>query len=540
MIHSWRFWNSAAWTTRRPTSQRLRAEGRSICELPEQPSGDLRSLQAGAIETAEAMAIGHDVIYQATLFDGRWNGRADFLIRSERPSNLGPWSYDIADAKLARNVKAAAILQLSTYADLIEQIQGAPVERLEVVTGDARTHQFRRLDFSAYHAHVRRRFEAWLPGSQTPESQLQEPTYPEPVEHCRVCPWWSICMDRRRQDDHLSIVAGMSRGHTRQLVDAGIHTLTGLAASPEGQQIAAMSPRVLGRLRHQAHLQAEYRTTQTLRYELLPPEEGDRPRGLAALPEPTPLDLFFDIEADPWVLDGGLEYLLGMIAADDRDAGDWQYHALWGHDRAGEKAAFEQLIQMIVQRLERDPGMRVYHYGAYETAALKRLMQRHGTCEDELDNLLRGGVFVDVYEVVRHSLRASVESYSIKEIEKLCGFQRSGPITRAGFSVVQYERWRAEKDGSLLDDLAAYNRDDCVALRALRDWLEERREDARPLFPGGVVPRPTPTPAVPPEAVSEQRAITRDLVARLTADVPADVAERTAAQQGCWLLAQLL
>jgi predicted RecB family nuclease len=517
---------------------RLAESGRRIWELSEPPSGDPGSLRASAMETASAMAAGHDVIYQATLFDGRWTGRADFLIRSDRPSRLGGWSYDLADAKLARNVKAAAVLQLSTYADLVEQIQGAPVQRLEVVAGDAKSHEFRRGDFSAYHAHVRRRFEAWLPA--TPDPQPRESTYPEPVEHCRVCPWWTMCMDRRRQDDHLSIVAGMSRGHARQLVDAGVPTLAGLAALPEGHQIATMNPRVLGRLRHQAQLQAEYRNTHTLRYELLPPEDGDRPRGLAALPEPTPLDLFFDIEADPWVLDGGLEYLLGVVASDDPDAGNWQYHALWGHDRAGEKAAFEQLIAMIVERLARAPGMHVYHYGAYETGALKRLMQRHGTCEDELDQLLRGGVFVDVYEVVRHALRASVESYSIKQIEKLCGFERSGPITRAGFSVVQYERWRAEQDPSLLDDLAAYNRDDCVSLRAVRDWLEERREEARPLFPDGVVPRPTPEPAAPPVTLAEQRALTRELVGRLTADVPADVAERTEAQQGRWLLAQLL
>ena len=43
-----------------------------------------------------------------------------------------------------------------------------------------------------------------------------------------------------------------------------------------------------------------------------------------------------------------------------------------------------------------DPTMHVYHYAPYEPTALKRLMGRHGTREDEVDRLLRGGVLVDL------------------------------------------------------------------------------------------------------------------------------------------------
>ena len=48
-------------------------------------------------------------IYQATFFDGRWRGHADFLLRVDRrePQRLGDWHYEVADTKLARHVKAA-------------------------------------------------------------------------------------------------------------------------------------------------------------------------------------------------------------------------------------------------------------------------------------------------------------------------------------------------------------------------------------------------------------------------------------------------
>ena len=127
--------------------------------------------------------------------------------------------------------------------------------------------------------------------------------------------------------------------------------------------------------------------------------------------------------------------------------------------------------------------MHVYHYGGYESGAVKRLMQRHATREDEVDRLLRGGVFVDLLNVVRQGVRASVESYSLKQIEKFYLPQREGPVTEAGFSVVEYERWMAERDDSILKGIADYNRDDCVSTLMLRAWLEDRRAEAVTISP---------------------------------------------------------
>ena len=95
--------------------------------------------------------------------------------------------------------------------------------------------------------------------------------------------------------------------------------------------------------------------------------------------------------------------------------------------------------------------MHVYHYGGYESGAIKRLMQRHGTCVDEVDRLLRGNVLVDLLNVVRQGVRASLESYSLKQIEKFYMPAREGPVTEAGFSVVAFETWLKEGDQTILD-----------------------------------------------------------------------------------------
>ena len=303
-------------------------------------------------------------------------------------------------------------------------------------------------------------------------------------------------MTRREADDHLSLVAGMTRTATERLVDGGIRTLAQLGETAPWVPAPDMSLATFDRLRGQAALQLAGRQTGTLLYELLPPDP-DRPlHGLAALPEPSPLDVFFDIEADPWIGDAGLEYLLGWSEVAD---GTDRYHPIWAHDRDEEKAAFEAFVDEVIARLERDPGMHVYHYASYEKAALRRLMSRYATREDEIDRILRAGVLVDLYQVVRQGLRASVDSYSIKRIERFYLAEREGPITRAGFSVVEYERWLGDHDPQHLRDLADYNRDDCVSTRGLRDWLEARRAEAEARF-GVAFERPPIGSGLPTEA----------------------------------------
>ena len=516
---------------------RLRAEGRRVHEIETRAANSPDELRTAEAETLEAMRRGADVIFQATFFDGRWRGHADFLLRrDDRPSDLGAYSYDVADTKLARRVKAAAIVQMCVYADLLARLQGVAPETISVITGDGTPNPHRLEDYAAYFRAAKARFEARVFG---PAGDGRPATYPEPVEHCQVCSWWQVCMDRRRADDHLSIVAGAGRSQRRKLVEAGVPTLAALAGLPAERGIRALNPRTLERLRRQAALQLEHRSTGVHRYELIPPNPDEPGKGLAALPAPSRLDVFWDIEADPWAEVDGLEYLFGWV---ERDAdGEPVYHAGWAHDRAAEKALLESFVDTVLERLARDPAMHVYHYGGYESGALKRLMQRHATREDEVDVLLRGRVLVNLYDhVVRQGIRASVESYSIKKLETFYMPQRTGPVTQAGFSVVEYERWMETGDPTILDAIAAYNRDDCVSNLLLRDWLEDRRLEAAPLFPDGVVPRPGPVDGDAPEELAAKQGETRAREEALRRDVPVDRHVRTDEQQARWLLAAVL
>ena len=511
---------------------KLKAAGKSVIEIETDELRTPAQLQAAEAATLDAMRRGADVIFQATFFDGRWRGHADFLYRAERPSDLGAYSYDIADTKLSRGVKASAIIQMCVYADLLARLQGVPPETVYVVTGDGQEHPHRLSDYAAFFRYARLRFEQRVLGGS---GALE--TYPDPVDHCRVCAWYPTCIQRRRDDDHPSIVAGMRRVDTERFMSADVRTLTQIAQLPAAAVVPDIGPHAQRRLSDQARLQLHERVTGERIHELIAPDPDQAGRGLAALPEPTPWDVFFDIESDPWALDDGLEYLLGIAVTVDGEA---TYLPFWSHDREEEKQAFEAFIDFCIERLDAHPAMHVFHYGGYESGAIKRLMRRHATREDEVDRLLRGGVFVDLLNVVRQGVRASVESYSLKQIEKFYLGQREGPVTEAGFSVIEYERWMRERDDAILQDIADYNRDDCISTLELRAWLEARRTEAMGAYPETDWGRPPILDGLPSEAQEQRSAEVQQRMDVLTDGVPADRALRSPEQQGRWLLAQLL
>jgi uncharacterized protein len=249
------------------------------------------------------------------------------------------------------------------------------------------------------------------------------------------------------------------------------------------------------------------------------------------LPEPSPGDVFLDFEGDPYVGEGGLEYLLGYAVLQD---GELRYTALWALSRKGEKRNFEQFVDWVMERWRQHPGLHIYHFAPYEPGALKRLMGRYASRQEEIDRMLRAKLFVDLYAVVRHALRAGVESYSIKQLEQFYAFKRTVDLWDANRALagVQACLELAEPEGIDADQKAvveAYNRDDCASTYALRTWLEGVRGTL--IEEGEEIPRPSAGDGDPSEAVSDWQRKIEELTKRLIGDVPDDPEDRTKEQQ---------
>ena len=337
------------------------------------------------------MHDGADVIYQATLAHGRWRGRADFLQRTATPSDLGAWSYEVVDTKLARQTRAGTILQLCLYSEMVGAIQGLLPARMHVVTpADLRPLPFRVRDYLAYYRLMQRRLEAAVDAAAAGSE-----TYPDPVAAMRLLP---LVAPLRRAPPRRR--PPLPRRRHRPAADrraAGPrhrHARRARRDAPAARAEAGARRR--GDLRPRARAGARParrpRAARAPVHELLEITEG---QGLCRLPEPSEGDIFLDFEGDPYAGSGGLEYLLGCSHRHRRGAplpgplGARRQRRARPRSRPSSTSPW--------RACERWPDFHIYHFAPYEPAALKRLMGRYATREDELDRLLRAGRFVDLH-----------------------------------------------------------------------------------------------------------------------------------------------
>jgi predicted RecB family nuclease len=446
-------------------------------DFVEIPTGGLNTRFAATIA---AMDRGVSLIYQAALTAGAWLGYADFLVRVEESCPRWSWSYEPWDAKLARTARPEHLLQIGLYGDLLGAVQGRPAYRgsLMLGTGDAGApYKIESFPLDGVRYYVRRaarRLEAFA-------ADLPTGLIPEPCGYCGKCEWSSACEARWEEADHLCRVAFITKRQTQRLIGAGVSTLSALA-SLDGASIAGVAPETLDRLAQQARLQQQTATSGSGTLEVLPHKPG---LGFDKLPLVNPGDLFFDFEGDP-MYPGGLEYLCGVLwlAKPGDEDGDpipdhphLRFRAFWAHDREQEKHSFTELMLFFMTRLARSPGAHLYHYAPYEKTALRRLASMHATAEAAVDELLRTNRMVDLYRVVREGVRVGEQSYSIKKLERFYMPARTTAVASGSDSLFVYDRFRETGEGSLLNELRDYNRDDCLSTLLLRDWLIEQAKE---------------------------------------------------------------
>lgn len=494
--------------------QGFRDEGWSIVEIER----SFEDVGRSVLSTMSALDDEVDVVYQGALQADSEFGYPDFLVRADL---LGcEEGYEVVDAKLARTAKARAVLQSTFYSRLLAEMTSIEPRRVHLALGQGDLVSFNLVDFAAYERQINRMFEEF---TFDPAAYPPTDTYPEPVEHCAICRWRVHCMATRRRDDDLSLIAGITASQRRALKTNEISTRRGFAGLEVPPALPGTSRVGLARAHSQARIQVEGEDAGEPRWELIDPEMLEESlvpdRGLLVLPEPAEGDLFFDIEGSRFYSEDsqefGLQYLFGIVDTSEFDNPEQPtYAAYWAFDRAGERRAFEALMDFLSEHLSRFPDAHIYHYNHYEPTSmehlselhtsredvLRRLMGRFATREDDLDNLLRRRLFIDLYRVVRQGVRASVESYSIKRLEPFFSYVRKVPLETVNEEMVLFEaaldEGTAENDSATQQLIAGYNEDDCRATLALRDWLEELRAELATQL-GRNLPRPEPVEPEP-------------------------------------------
>lgn len=477
-----------------------------VVEIAGVRSSDPTAL-AAAVAATEAALNDPDatVIYQAAFSTEEFVGFADFLVRDTDDGAGGAWV--VQDTKLARHARVTALMQLAAYVDQLDRLGIERSDRVELLLGDGSVSSHAARDLLPVFGLRRARLRALIADRNLSAGAGGAPlAWGDDRGDLRIvaCGRCATCDLEVVRERDLLLVAGMRPVQRDRLRGAGIHTIDDLAAAAEAPE--RMSGDTFAGLRTQARLQlaspaggVDPSTSSGIEggsgtFPATPPVptfEVVFPRAIGALPRPDRGDLFFDFEGDPLYTETpaagsapqwGIDYLFGWVDDDE------QYTPLWAHSFADERHALETFLDIVALRRRQYPGMHIYHYAPYEPTHLLAMAARYGVREGDVDRLLREGVFVDLYPVVRRALRVGSRSYSIKKLEPLYmgADVRTSDVQKGDDSIVRYVESRelleagdVAGSGAILDDLADYNRYDCVSTRRLRDWLVERAREAK-------------------------------------------------------------
>ena len=444
--------------------------------------------------TKVAMEEGYQVIFQAYLKRDDFAGFADFLVRREGNSNLGNYYYEAWDTKLSKSTKPYFVMQLCCYSWMLEKVQGKRPEEAVVVLGDKQQSRIRLPAYASYFDHLKEQFLV----SQKDFNGKQS-TMPDPAFESDHGAWSSYAKELMESEDSLALVANMRKTQLKRLHEGGIQTLMMLAQT-DVQSIKGISPETFDKIKAQADIQLRSKGLDKPLFNVLKQDNG---KGLSALPPSSEKDIFFDIEGHPLV-EGGLEYLWGASYHDKQAAKgkEYAFKDWWGNNQEQEKKAFEDFIDWTYGRWQQDSAMHIYHYASYEITAITKLSTRNQTKLDEVAQLLRAGVFIDLYKIVKNGLLIGEPKYSIKNVEHLYRGKRTTDVANGGESIVFYDNWR-EQGGldkwvnddtgykswlanpvgfnwsawQALNDIRSYNIDDCESTLELVDWLRERQTE---------------------------------------------------------------
>ncbi len=445
----------------RTVDEYVRKYSRVFTRLDSPAPRSLAELQAAAAETAELLRSLR-VIADATLMAPVGDA---ILVAHPAVVHAGA----VAHTVLERFARGSDLTELGALAYAAERSTGRPIDEAVVHLNNGRT---QRHDASLLAkiaapriAHV---------GALLSEANSRPEPWPWGDEALVACGFCPRCRAAAAQHRDTQLVWGVRRPSRNALKTADITTIDELAAADAPGSIDRFS---WSRLHSRASLQQRHMETGEHFAEV------HNPAALHSLPEPNPGDIFFDFEGDPlWVeknrYEWGLEFLFGYIEADTGE-----YTGLWSTSQAQEKRAFTKFLDYLKARRATYPGMHVYHFGFYETQAMRRLARRHKAGQRDVNEMIDGGLFVDLYETVKAGVHFSGTSYGLKALEPLyMGDQRTGDVTQGEIAVEKFTAGlRAKKQGDANAWEAAqtaigdYNRYDCLSTWRLRDWLLDQR-----------------------------------------------------------------
>jgi uncharacterized protein len=430
-----------------------------------QPHSPNRDRKTAAIATLDLMQQGVERIYQGTLLTEGQAGltllsQPDLLIKRSGKSVFGDWLYEPIEIKLGKRPKLEYQTTVAYHTQVLAAVQGAWPETVWLLLREKGL-------FAVPLADVLPRMQGLLQECIQMLHQTQEPEVFIARSRCNLCHWFNHCYTIAQEQQHLSLLPGVTPNRYSHLQALNLTTLTALAntPAPDLESLPGFGAEVARKLVRQAQSAVQNQAIPT------PVPTGSQTSSIAPQPLPamgplgtlptTAVELYFDIEAEP---ERNLVYLHGVLVV-DRQAQTERFYPFLAEEPASEGTVWRQFLELVWDY----PEAPIFHFCPYEVQTVKRLGQLYETSWRRIQQLLPR--FVDLHAWVTQTVTLPVESYALKPIARWLGFNWSDPKSSGAQSIYWYSQWLATGDRTFLDQILRYNEDDCRATFHVKNWL---------------------------------------------------------------------
>ncbi|MDW8200926.1 MAG: TM0106 family RecB-like putative nuclease [Cyanobacteriota bacterium SKYGB_h_bin112] len=417
----------------------------------QQPHYPLGDWAAGASLTYQMMQEGVECIQQGVLMAQYSEAVTllscpDLLIKQPGSSKLGDWCYVPIAVKLGKRPKLEYQVSVVFDAYVLSTVQVASLDQAWLMLRERGLCSVDVLSVLPQMQDVLTNCVQTLTSSQAPDVFIAR-------NRCNLCPWFNHCYTIAQEQQHLSLVAGITPHRYSILQALDLTTVEALAHTPPSvlEPLAGFGKDVAEKLVLQARSNL---TQQALLRSVIPPD--------MATDIPTcKVELYFDIEADP---DMTLDYLLGVLVVNHETQCE-QFHSFLAETPEAEY----QIWTMFVDLVEQYPDAPIFHFCPYETHTIKRLAALYDTPPAVVKRTIDR--CVDLHEQVTRRVILPIESYALKNIARWLGFNWRDPNATGAQAVCWYTQWLETGDRAYLEAIVTYNEDDCRAMYYLKNWL---------------------------------------------------------------------
>jgi predicted RecB family nuclease len=113
----------------------------------------------------------------------------------------------------------------------------------------------------------------------------------------------------------------------------------------------------------------------------------------------------------------------------------------------------------------------VFHYSSYESAKMNTLERKYGVNDKDALELFRARM-VDLHPIVKRSAVLPARGYGLKRIAPFVGVKYSAADAGGAQSIFWFQEYQRNPNRrDILETLLTYNREDCIAMKSVEEWL---------------------------------------------------------------------